>query len=37
LKALSETPKEMIKQNRTKLSPDYIAPGIKIVRKKNVD
>jgi RNase P/RNase MRP subunit p30 len=37
LKALSETPKEMIKQNRTKLSPDYIAPGIKIVRKKKVD
>jgi RNase P/RNase MRP subunit p30 len=37
LKALSETPKEMIKRNRTKLNPDYIAPGIKIVRKKNVD
>jgi RNase P/RNase MRP subunit p30 len=37
LKALSETPKEIVKQNRTKLSPDYIAPGIKIVRKKNVD
>ena len=34
LKALSETPKEIIKRNRTKLNPEYIAPGIKIVRKK---
>ena len=33
LKALSETPQQTVEQNRKKLSPDYVAPGIRIVRK----
>lgn len=34
LQALSETPLTIIKRNREKLSSDYIAPGIRIVRRK---
>lgn len=33
LKALSETPFRLVEQNRKKLSPDYVAPGIRVVRK----
>jgi RNase P/RNase MRP subunit p30 len=34
LKALSETPLETVERNRTKLSPDYVAPGIHVVGRK---
>jgi len=34
LRALSETPLTIVKRNREKLSPDFIAPGIRIVRRK---
>ncbi|UCE16838.1 MAG: hypothetical protein JSV12_04335 [Candidatus Bathyarchaeota archaeon] len=34
LRALSETPLNIVKRNREKLSPNFIAPGIRIVRRK---
>jgi len=34
LRALSEDPISIVKRNREKLSPDYVAPGIRIVRRK---
>ena len=37
LKALSETPRQMVEQNRKKLSPDYVAPGIRVVGRKDCD
>jgi RNase P/RNase MRP subunit p30 len=37
LKALSEAPREIVGRNRKKLSPDYIAPGIRVVGRKSVD
>ena len=33
LDALSENPKSIIERNRRKLSPDYVAPGVYIVRR----
>jgi len=35
LRALSEPPLTMIEQNRKKLSPDYVAEGVRVVRRKN--
>jgi RNase P/RNase MRP subunit p30 len=35
LKGLSENPYATIRRNRKKLSPNYVAPGIRIVRGKN--
>ncbi|KYH39566.1 MAG: Ribonuclease P protein component 3 [Candidatus Bathyarchaeota archaeon B63] len=32
-RAMSEIPKEIIERNRRKLSPDYVAPGIRVVRR----
>ena len=37
LKALSETPMGTVERNRKKLSPNYVAPGIYIVRRKKLD
>jgi RNase P/RNase MRP subunit p30 len=34
LKALSENPMVVVGRNREKLSPDYVAPGIRVVRRK---
>jgi RNase P/RNase MRP subunit p30 len=34
LKALSETPSAAVQRNREKLSPDYVAPGIRVVGRK---
>jgi len=34
LRALSEDPLAIVKRNRKKLSPDYVAPGIRVVRRK---
>jgi RNase P/RNase MRP subunit p30 len=34
LKALSETPLAAVERNRRKLSPDYVAPGIRVVGRK---
>jgi len=35
LHALSETPLTIVERNREKLSPNFVAPGIRIVRRKN--
>jgi len=35
LRALSENPLNMIGRNRKKLSPDYVAEGVRVVRSKN--
>jgi len=35
LRALSEIPLAMVERNREKLSPDYIAPGIRVIGRKN--
>jgi RNase P/RNase MRP subunit p30 len=32
--ALSENPVAIVERNREKLSPDYVAPGIRVVRRK---
>ncbi len=37
LKALSETPLGIVERNRRKLSPDYVAPGIRVVGRKTGD
>lgn len=34
LRALSETPLAIVERNREKLSPDFVAPGIRLVRRK---
>jgi len=34
LRALSEAPLTIVKRNREKLSPSFVAPGIRIVRRK---
>lgn len=34
LRALSENPVAMVERNREKLSPDYVAPGIRVVGRK---
>jgi len=34
LRALSEVPLAIVKRNREKLSPDFVAPGIRLVRRK---
>ncbi len=34
LRALSETPLTTVERNREKLSPDFVAPGIRLVRRK---
>jgi RNase P/RNase MRP subunit p30 len=36
LKALSETPLGTVERNRRKLSPDYVAPGIRVVGRKKL-
>ncbi len=35
LRALSETPLTIVERNREKLSPNFVAPGIRLVRRKN--
>ena len=37
LKALSSDPLAIVERNRNKLSPNYVAPGIHIVERKNCD
>jgi len=37
LKALSSDPLTIVERNRNKLSPNYVAPGIQIVERKNCD
>jgi RNase P/RNase MRP subunit p30 len=37
LKALSETPLVTVERNRRKLSPDYVAPGVRVVGRKTCD
>ena len=37
LKALSLDPLAIVERNRNKLSPNYVAPGIQIVERKNCD
>lgn len=34
LRALSETPLTIVQRNREKLSPNFVAPGIRLVRRK---
>ena len=34
LRALSEDPLAIVERNKEKLSPDYVAPGIRVVRRK---
>jgi len=36
LRALSETPLTIVERNRDKLNPDFVAPGIRIVRKEKI-
>jgi RNase P/RNase MRP subunit p30 len=35
LRAISENPVAMVERNREKLSPDYVAPGIRVVGRKS--
>ncbi len=35
LRALSENPVAIVERNREKLSPDYVAPGIRVVGRKS--
>ena len=35
LRALSEIPFSMVERNREKLSPNYVAPGIRVVKEEN--
>jgi len=35
LSALSEVPLHIVKRNRLKLSPDFVAPGLRVVRRKD--
>jgi RNase P/RNase MRP subunit p30 len=37
LKALSEAPCEIVERNRNKLSPSYVAPGIRVIGRRSVD
>ncbi|MCJ7613286.1 hypothetical protein MUO71_00770 [Candidatus Bathyarchaeota archaeon] len=37
LRALSENPVVMVERNREKLSPDYVAPGIRVAGRKTCD
>jgi len=37
LKAISENPLDIIERNRRKLSPDYVAPGVYIIRRGRGD
>ncbi len=37
LNALSETPSATVERNRRKLSPDFVAPGIRVVGRKSCD
>jgi len=37
LKAISETPCSIVERNNKKLSPDYVAPGIRVVGRKSCD
>jgi len=32
-RAVSENPKEIIDRNRRKLSPNYVAPGVYVIRR----
>ena len=34
LRALSDTPLTIVERNRDKLSPDFVAPGVRLVRRK---
>ena len=34
LRALSDTPLTIVERNKEKLSPDFVAPGIRLVRRK---
>jgi len=33
LQALSENPRSIVERNREKLSPGYVAPGIRVIRR----
>lgn len=33
MRSLSEAPLRLVKRNREKLSPDYVAPGVRVVRR----
>jgi RNase P/RNase MRP subunit p30 len=33
IKAVSENPLSIVKRNREKLSPEFVAPGVRIVRR----
>jgi len=35
LDALSKTPLNIVERNRLKLSPDYVAPGVRVVRRRD--
>lgn len=35
LEALSDTPLGIVERNRKKLSPDYVAPGVRVVRRRD--
>jgi ribonuclease P/MRP protein subunit RPP1 len=35
LDALSDTPSGVVERNRQKLSPDYVAPGLRVVRRRD--
>ena len=35
LRALSDVPLNMVERNRQKLSPDFVAPGIRVVRRRD--
>jgi len=35
LKALSQVPQGIVKRNRLKLSPDFVAPGLRVVRRRD--
>jgi RNase P/RNase MRP subunit p30 len=35
LEALSDTPLEIVERNRQKLSPDYVASGVRVVRRRD--
>jgi hypothetical protein len=34
-KAFSENPSSLVQRNRLKLSPDFVAPGLRVVRRRD--
>jgi len=35
LRALSEVPWSIVERNKLKLSPDFVAPGLRVVRRRD--